>query len=123
MIPYPGFNIFISQLADTHNGNSLVIFGQWGRRINVAYIALAKNLVQAAASSTYAPRLAFKVTDDGFIIFSTSWQFQWNEVGVTDQQCAEELTMALAGTALAMERLEHHFPDPWLHPAEEPKVD
>lgn len=123
LLPYPNFTAFIARIDDDRNGKCLVFLGQWGRRLNVAYIALAKNIVQSAASSTYAPRMAFKVTDDGYIVFSTSWRFQWDSQNVTDLQLREELRMAIAATSQAMDRLEHEFADPWMNPPEEPKVD
>lgn len=114
-VQYEGFAVYVTYLDNDENGLCWAVTAHWHRKLNVAYIATAKNVVQAHASSVFAPRLYFKVSDDGYIKFVTSWRLSFAEEGATDQQILDELRIILAATAETMVGLDHYFADPWMN--------
>lgn len=92
--------------------------GTWPRRVNMAYISLAKNAMQHLTSTRFAPRVYFAAQDDGFLYFRSLWRFSWDLAGASDAQLREELRMALPATASLFRDLAHFFPDSWASAAE-----
>lgn len=110
-IPYAAHTVFISNIGSA-TMPTWICEAQWSRRVDIAYMAKVKNYIQQQSATAVAPKMTFRVNDDGRIAFRASWVFNWRDKA-TDEQIKGELAVLLIGTERVFSELAQEFPDPW----------
>ncbi|MDO5719142.1 MAG: hypothetical protein Q4P05_00205 [Actinomycetaceae bacterium] len=119
IIPFRQHSVVISRDTDQPRPSEWTAHTSWNRRLNISYMALAKNAVQGHNATSYAPLMTLVVPDDGYIYFSLSWVFGWR-AGATREQMVAEIGMLLSSVGMAFSTLNSTFHDPWMEDEESP---
>lgn len=117
IIPFRQHSVVISRDREPNRPAEWTAHTSWNRKLNISYMALAKNAVQGHNATAYAPLMTLVVPDDGFIYFSLSWTFGWR-AGATREQIVAEIGMLLSSVGMVFSSLSSTFPDPWLEDEE-----